>query len=64
MNNAKLWLVVKPTVGIPIFLAAVAISSFLVHAGLILDTDWFSAYHNGSYGEEAALTVVSDTEVA
>ena len=31
MIYGKLWLVVKPTVGIPLFLGAVAVSSFLVH---------------------------------
>lgn len=35
MNNAKIWLVVKPTVGIPLFLSAVAISSFAVHVAVI-----------------------------
>ncbi|SIO23321.1 light-harvesting protein B-800-850 alpha chain [Rhodovulum sp. ES.010] len=60
MNNAKLWLVVKPTVGIPIFLSAVAISSFLVHAGLVVTTDWISDYHNGG-AEEAALVIEDKT---
>jgi light-harvesting protein B-800-850 alpha chain len=31
MNNAKMWLVVKPTVGIPLFLGAVAVGSLAVH---------------------------------
>ena len=31
MNNAKLWLVVKPTVGVPLFLTGVAVGSFAVH---------------------------------
>lgn len=52
MNNAKMWLVVKPTTGIPLFLASVAISSFLVHAGLVLNTDWMFDYHNGSAAAE------------
>jgi light-harvesting protein B-800-850 alpha chain len=64
MNNAKLWLVVKPTVGIPVFLSAVAISSFLVHLLLVLKTGWMEDYYSGSFGEEAALTVVTDTNVA
>ena len=29
MNNAKIWLVVKPTVGIPLFLGGVAIALLL-----------------------------------
>ncbi|TCP63308.1 light-harvesting protein B-800-850 alpha chain [Rhodovulum bhavnagarense] len=51
MNNAKMWLVVKPTVGIPLFLTAVALSSFLVHAGLVLNTTWIGDYHNGTSAE-------------
>ena len=31
MIYGKVWLIVKPTVGIPLFLGAVAVSSFLVH---------------------------------
>ena len=31
MIYGKIWWVVKPTVGIPLFLGAVAMSSFLVH---------------------------------
>jgi len=34
MNNAKMWLVVKPTVGIPLFLSAVAVGSFAVHVAV------------------------------
>lgn len=52
MNNAKMWLVVKPTVGIPLFLASVAISSFLVHASLALNTTWIADYHNGAASAE------------
>lgn len=63
MNNAKLWLVVKPTVGIPLFLSAVAIASFLVHISLVLNTTWISDYHNGSASEGAAL-MIEDKSVA
>lgn len=45
MNNAKLWLVVKPTVGIPLFLGAVAVGSFAVHVAVVLNTDWIETYH-------------------
>jgi light-harvesting protein B-800-850 alpha chain len=47
MNNAKLWLVVKPGVGIPMLLAAVAIASLVVHVGLVVNTDWIANYHQG-----------------
>lgn len=47
MTNAKIWLVVKPSVGIPMLLTAVALSSFLVHAGIVLNTTWMQAYYAG-----------------
>lgn len=59
MNNAKIWLVVKPTVGIPLLLSAVAISSFAVHVGIVSNTSWIEDYHQGlplgSTAETAAL---------
>jgi light-harvesting protein B-800-850 alpha chain len=61
MNNAKMWLVVKPTVGIPLFLSGVAIASLLVHVFLILNTTWIGDYHQGSAAEEAALVTTTDT---
>jgi len=65
MNNAKLWLVVHPTVGIPVFLGAVAVSSFAVHLALIKNTTWIESYHQGTGinagGESAALTTDGNT---
>ncbi|SOB93210.1 light-harvesting protein [Rhodobacter maris] len=56
MNNAKVWTVVKPSTGIPLFLGAVAVTALVLHAGLMANTDWFSAYWNGK--PMAAPTVV------
>jgi light-harvesting protein B-800-850 alpha chain len=39
--------VVKPAVGIPVFIAAVAISSFSVHLALTLNTTWVKTFLNG-----------------
>ena len=47
MNNAKIWLVVSPNVGIPVFLGAVAVSSFAVHVAVLNSTGWVSDYHKG-----------------
>lgn len=47
MIYGKMWCVVKPSVGIPIFIAAVAISSFSVHLALTTNTTWVKAYLNG-----------------
>jgi light-harvesting protein B-800-850 alpha chain len=49
MNQGKIWRVVNPTVGVPLFLSAVAVSSFAVHAMLYTHTTWFPAYHQGGF---------------
>lgn len=47
MNNAKIWLVVKPTVGVPLFLGAVAVGSFAVHVAVLSYTTWYNDYLTG-----------------
>jgi light-harvesting protein B-800-850 alpha chain len=47
MNNSKMWLVVKPTVGIPLFLSAVAVGSFAVHVAVLTNTSWVSDFLQG-----------------
>jgi light-harvesting protein B-800-850 alpha chain len=54
MIYGKLWLVVKPTTGIPLFLSAVAISSFLVHYMLLTHTTWMPKYYEGKVVKTAA----------
>ncbi|MFN9188046.1 MAG: light-harvesting protein [Betaproteobacteria bacterium] len=55
MIYGKLWLVVKPTVGIPLFLSAVAIGSFAVHVAQLPHTTWVKRVLNGK--EVAVATV-------
>ena len=55
MIYEKLWTVVKPTVGIPIFIAAVAIASFSVHLALTLNTMWVKAFLNGKAATAAVV---------
>lgn len=47
MNNAKMWLVVKPTVGVPLFLTGVAVGSFAVHVAVLTNTNWVSNFLQG-----------------
>jgi light-harvesting protein B-800-850 alpha chain len=54
MIYGRLWLVVKPTVGIPLFLGAVAVSSFAVHTALLTNTTWVKRFLNGSAPAVAA----------
>jgi light-harvesting protein B-800-850 alpha chain len=56
MIYGKLWCVVKPSVGIPLFLSAVAISSFAVHLTLLNTAPWLRNYYVGA-GPKAAMVV-------
>lgn len=57
MNNAKIWLVVKPTVGVPLFLTAVAVASFSVHVAVLRNTTWVAKFLDG---KSKAKTAASD----
>ncbi|MFM9915377.1 MAG: light-harvesting protein [Rhizobacter sp.] len=54
MNQGKIWRVVNPTVGVPIFLGSVVIASLVVHGGLMINTEWFGSYWNGGHKAAAA----------
>ena len=58
MIYGKIWTVVKPSVGIPIFLAAVAIGSFSVHLALTLNTTCVKKFLNGSAASAAVVQTV------
>jgi light-harvesting protein B-800-850 alpha chain len=47
MNQGRIWCVVKPTVGLPLFLGGVAVISLLVHLSVLGNTTWFPAFFGG-----------------
>ena len=55
MNQGRLWTVVKPTVGLPLFLGAVATTSLLVHYAILSHTTWFPAYWQGGMKGKVAI---------
>ena len=57
MIYGKLWCVVKPSVGVPIIIGAVAIASFSVHLALVSNTTWVKAFLNG--GNKTAVAAVA-----
>ena len=62
MNNAKMWLVVSPSVGVPIFLGAVAVGSFAVHVAVLSNTSWVSDFLSGQElgsGDEVAASQIA-----
>lgn len=63
MNNAKMWLVVSPTIGVPIFLGAVAVGSFAVHTAILTNTSWVSDFLKGNpmgSGDKMSSVVVPE----
>ena len=59
MIFGKIWTVVSPSVGIPLFLSAVAVASFSVHLALVNNTTWIKAYHNGAGAKPAVVSMDS-----
>ena len=59
MIYGKMWCVVKPSVGIPIIIGAVAIASFSVHLALTMNTTWVKNYLNGG-AKAAAVSAPAD----
>lgn len=55
MIYGKMWCVVKPSVGIPIVIGAVAIASFSVHVALTLNTTWVKKFLNGNAAQVSSI---------
>lgn len=64
MIYGKLWCVVKPSVGIPIILAAVAIGSFSVHVALVTNTTWIKDFLNGGAANKVAMAAPAPAAAA
>ena len=60
MINGKMWLVVKPTVGIPLIIGGVALTSLAVHASILNHTTWFAAFWQGKAPRAAAVAPESN----
>jgi light-harvesting protein B-800-850 alpha chain len=54
MNNGRIWCVVNPTVGLPLFLGSVALMSFTVHFAVLNNTTWVKNFFNGGAGKVAS----------
>jgi len=62
MNQGRIWTVVSPSVGLPLFLGAVAVVSVVIHLALLTHTTWLPAYYNGK-AKSAALVIPAQTVV-
>ena len=54
MNQGRIWCVVHPTVGLPLLLGSVGITSLIVHASIMTHTTWMSTYWMGKYARIGA----------
>ena len=48
MNEGRIWLYVRPTVGIPLFFIAFVLAALAVHASILNNTTWFAAFWQGA----------------
>jgi len=55
MNQGRIWCVVKPTVGLPLLIGSVAVTSLVVHASILSHTSWMGAYWQGGAKAKTAM---------
>lgn len=56
MIYGKMWTVVKPTVGLPLFFGFAAATSLIVHIGILTHTSWYPAFLNGGKAKTAEIS--------
>lgn len=59
-NFAKLWLVVKPSIGIPLFFLWFGTASLAIYFSILSHTTWFPAFLNGK-GKPAVVGSIDPT---
>jgi light-harvesting protein B-800-850 alpha chain len=64
MNQGRIWCVVNPTVGLPLFLGSVTLIALGVHAEVLSHTTWFSGYWQGKAGKTAQVLQAPDAATA
>lgn len=64
MYYGKMWMHVKPTVGLPLFFGAVAATSLIVHIGVLTHTSWYPAFLNGNANVKKAEITMPAPAVA
>ena len=64
MNQGRIWCVVSPTIGLPLFLTGVALTSLAVHTAVMTHSDWMGNYWEGAKAKVALNTTTSATPSA
>jgi light-harvesting protein B-800-850 alpha chain len=64
MTNGRLRCVVNQTVGLPLFLGAVALTSLTVHYAVLSNAQWYKDFYSGSKAKTAAISKDTVSPVA
>lgn len=64
MNQGRIWCVVQPTIGLPLFLGSVALMSFTVHFAVLNNSSWMKDFYNGVPLKTAAVEEVTTPSAA
>lgn len=57
MNQGRIWCVVNPTVGLPLLLGSVALTSLAVHTAVLTHTTWYGNSYQGSARRAPAVSL-------
>ncbi len=63
MNQGRIWCVVNPTVGLPLFLGGVAAISLIVHTSVMTNTTWVGKFFEGNAPAAAAMNTTAPVAV-
>lgn len=63
MNQGRIWCVVHPTVGLPLLLGSVAVTSLIVHTAILTHSGWYGAYV-GANARVKTAALETDSKVA
>jgi light-harvesting protein B-800-850 alpha chain len=58
-TESRIWLVVKPTVGLPALLGGVATIAVIVHLALASHSGWYGTYWAGAAAKKAPAPVAA-----
>ena len=62
MNEGRIWLYVRPTVGIPLFFIAFVLAALAVHASLLNNTTWFADFWQGGASSAPTASAPATTK--
>ena len=64
MNQGRIWTVGKPSIGLPMFLSAIVVTSLIIHYSILTHTTWFPAFMQGGQKKVAIETQSTGPAVA